>query len=207
MNNGYSICFNKWALDKSIKNELNLLLIISSLCAEKGFCYASNKYLAELFNETEQSISNKIRKLERLNYIIIEYKKRGCEVVSRYIRLKNFYIDDIKNIISTIEQNFKENNISINNISNNNKESSIINNTTRERFKKPTLEEIERYVAEKELDVDAQEFYNYFEAGDWHDSKGNKVKRWKQKILTWNKYATPKPKSTLREIEKGVFEI
>lgn len=120
MQNGYSICFNRWALDKEIKNELNLLLIISSLCAREGCCYASNKYLAELFNITEISISNKIKKLEKENYIEIEYEKRGCEVISRKIRLKNILIDDYKKFIPTIKKNFKDNNISINNTSNNN---------------------------------------------------------------------------------------
>lgn len=120
MQNGYSICFNRWALDKEIKNELNLLLIISSLCAREGYCYASNKYLAELFNITEISISNKIKKLEKENYIEIEYEKRGCEVISRKIRLKNILIDDYKKIIPTIKKDFKDNNISINNTSNNN---------------------------------------------------------------------------------------
>ena len=120
MQNGYSICFNRWALDKEIKNELNLLLIISSLCAREGYCYASNKYLAELFNITEISISNKIKKLEKENYIEIEYEKRGCEIISRKIRLKNILIDDYKKFIPTIKKNFKDNNISINNTSNNN---------------------------------------------------------------------------------------
>ena len=32
MDQGYSICLNIWALDKDIKSELGLLLIISSLC-------------------------------------------------------------------------------------------------------------------------------------------------------------------------------
>ena len=50
MEDGYSLCLNKWALDKTIKNELGLLLIISSLTAEKGYCYASNGYLAKQFN-------------------------------------------------------------------------------------------------------------------------------------------------------------
>ena len=71
MNKGYSICLNIWALDKDIKNELGLLLIISSLCAEKGYCFASNKYLAELFDITDVSVSTKIKKLEQKNYISI----------------------------------------------------------------------------------------------------------------------------------------
>ena len=62
MKDGYSICLNEWALDKDIKNELGLLLIISSLCSEKGYCFASNNYLAQLFNITEISVSRKIKK-------------------------------------------------------------------------------------------------------------------------------------------------
>lgn len=119
MNNGYSICFNKWVLDNNIKNEFRLLLIISSLTAKTGYCFATNKYLADIFNETEISISNKIKKLEKNNYIEIEYEKRGCEIVSRKIRLKNILIDDKKIFYSTVKKNFKDNNIISNNINNN----------------------------------------------------------------------------------------
>ena len=119
MENGYAICLNIWTLDKEIKNELRLLLIISSLCAEKGYCWATNKYLGEIFDETEQSISNKISKLQDKGYIQVEYEKRGCEIIKRIIRLKNIYTDDIKNFIPSIKKNFKENNINIKNINTN----------------------------------------------------------------------------------------
>ena len=122
MEDGYSYCSNRWALDKDIKNELGLLLIISSLCAEKGYCYASNKYLSDLFGISEISISRKIKLLEEKNYISIEYEKRGCEVVKRNIRLTKMLTDDYQNCKSTINKNVKENNTSINNTS--------INNTT-----------------------------------------------------------------------------
>lgn len=122
MENGYSICMNKWALDKDIKTELGLLLIISSLCAEKGYCYASNEYLALLFDMTEQSVSNKIKKLEEKEYIEVIYKYRGSQVISREIRLKIYYTDRIKKIIPTVKENFKDNNISNKNISINKKE-------------------------------------------------------------------------------------
>lgn len=118
MNNGYSICFNRWSLDKRIKTELGLLNIISSLSAQTGYCFATNNFLANLFEETEQSISNKIKKLEKIGYISIEYEKKGCEVTGRKIRLKNYYIDDIKKIIPTIEKKLYHNNIKIKNINN-----------------------------------------------------------------------------------------
>ena len=185
MNNGYSICFNKWVLDKNIKNEFRLLVIISSLTAETGYCFASNKYLSDIFNETETSISNKIKKLEKNNYIEIEYEKRGCEITSRKIRLKNILFDDEKLFYSTIKKNLKENNISINNTSK--------KEIYKERkFEKPTLEEVEEYCKNRNSNVDAKTFYDYFEVGGWVDSKGNKVKNWKQKIITWERNRAPK---------------
>ena len=55
-------------------------------------------------------------------------------------------------------------------------------------FSPPTLEEIEAYVRKKGLPIDPQYFFDYFTAGDWHDSKGNPVKNWKQKALTWARH-------------------
>ena len=66
-------------------------------------------------------------------------------------------------------------------------------------FVPPTLEEVTQYISEKKLSVDPQSFIDYFEAADWHDSKGQPVRNWKQKLLTWNKgnfgngYKAPDP--------------
>jgi DNA-binding GntR family transcriptional regulator len=117
MNNGYSICFNEWALDKSIKNELGLLLIISSLTAEKGYCYASNEYLAKQFKTSTITISRKLGILKSKGYITIEYDKRGYEVIGRKIRLTKMLTDDYQKRKPTINKNVKYNNTSNNNTS------------------------------------------------------------------------------------------
>lgn len=57
------------------------------------------------------------------------------------------------------------------------------------KFNPPSLDDVKKYVSEKKLSVNAEQFYNYFTEGNWVDSKGNPVKNWKQKILTWNGYA------------------
>ena len=59
-------------------------------------------------------------------------------------------------------------------------------------FVPPTLEEVKAYATENNLNVDAERFYRYFttpnDKGEtWVDSKGNKVRNWKQKMLTWEK--------------------
>lgn len=98
---GYSICFNQWALDPRIKNEIQILLIISSLVAKTGVCFARNKYFADLFGEHEKGISRKIKKLADLGYIQITYTKRGCEVKERQIRVTKLLLDDPQNCYST----------------------------------------------------------------------------------------------------------
>ena len=131
MKEGYSICFNEWALDKDIKDELGLLLIISSLTAEKGYCYASNDYLAKIFETSVVTISRKIKTLEEKKYIKIEYEKKGCLVISRKIRLTKMLTAINKNVNRTINKNVKENNISnINNTNNNNNNYNYIYNNS-----------------------------------------------------------------------------
>ncbi len=73
-----------------------------------------------------------------------------------------------------------------NNNNNNNKKS-------KNTFIPPTIEEVRSYCKERSSTVDPDQFYDYFTATDWHDSKGNKVKSWKGKIVTWEKFQ-PKQK-------------
>lgn len=64
-------------------------------------------------------------------------------------------------------------------------------NTDKKNIKKkkvfipPTFQEVKEYAVERNrLDL-AQKYFDYFSAGNWIDSKGNKVKNWKQKFITW----------------------
>jgi len=68
----------------------------------------------------------------------------------------------------------------------------------KKKITQPSLEEIENYIKEKQLKVNAKDFYEYFTEGNWIDSKGNEVKNWKLKLLTWDKFqkeGKPKQKS------------
>lgn len=58
------------------------------------------------------------------------------------------------------------------------------------KFVPPTLEEVKAYAASRQSTVDPRRFFEYFNTPDaqgrsWRDSKGNPVKNWKQKFLTW----------------------
>lgn len=53
------------------------------------------------------------------------------------------------------------------------------------RFKKPTMDEVEAYCKERNNNVDAKKFYEYYEVNNWKDRDGKQVKNWKQKVITW----------------------
>lgn len=55
-------------------------------------------------------------------------------------------------------------------------------------FSPPSLEEVKEYCLERGNNVDARKFFDYYAAGDWKDGKGNPVRNWKQKLLTWEKH-------------------
>lgn len=62
--------------------------------------------------------------------------------------------------------------------------------SSKKRFVPPTLEEVQKYCKERNNNVDPKKFFDYFSASDWIDSKGNPVRNWKQKIITWEGYKT-----------------
>jgi len=212
---GYAICFNEWLLDDEIKNEIRLLLAISCLTAKNGICFASNKYFAELFNETEISISRKIKKLIDKGYVKVEYQKRGCEVLERDLRLSKLLTDDYQNCYSTINQNVNRHHYINNNSINNNKENNNINIIIKESkknsyksFTKPTIEDIKLYCEERKNTIDAEKFFDYYESNGWKVGK-NSMKDWKAAVRTWekNEKQDTSSKPLIEEIREGVFKF
>ena len=220
--NYYSILPANVRYDKRLKpNEKLLYSEITALANTTGECWANNNYFAELYDVTPQTISTWISHLKELNYITIKilYKENSKEIDKRLIgineNLNTYYeksYEGIKENLNTpIKKNLKENNTSINNTRLIKRNSNSINTITikKSRFQPPTLEEINEYIKEKNLVVDGKQFFEYFDVGNWIDSKGNKVKNWKQKLLTWNKFKQPvreKPK-TIKEMTEEEWKV
>lgn len=55
---------------------------------------------------------------------------------------------------------------------------------TGHRFQKPTIEEIQAYIAEKGYNVDGERWLAYYESNGWKVGK-NPMKDWKAAIRTW----------------------
>ena len=69
-------------------------------------------------------------------------------------------------------------------------------------FNPPQLQEvIEYFNLNNYTTSSANKFYNYYSVGDWIDSKGNKIRNWKQKAQSvWFKPENENPKSKLESL-------
>ena len=152
---------------------------ITALCNEKGYCWATNEYFANLYGVSKTSISKWISSLIQKEYIFSEtiYKEGTKEILNRYLRIVKDPIEEKLN--RGIEEKLKDNNTNINNTINNKE-------IYKERFKKPTLEEVKEYCEERNNGIDAEMFINFYESKGWMVGK-NKMKDWKASVRTWEK--------------------
>ena len=72
------------------------------------------------------------------------------------------------------------------------------NTKARERATAPTLDEVRAYCLERKSSVDPEQFWTYFNEGGWVDAKGQPVRNWKQKLLTWEKYDQKQPEKPVK---------
>lgn len=69
-------------------------------------------------------------------------------------------------------------------------------------FVPPTLEEVREYARKRGSEADPDRFFEYYDVSNWVDSKGNKVKNWKQRFITWEDYER-RHGNVRRDAEKG----
>lgn len=124
--------------DKRLKaNEKLLYGEITSLSNKNGYCWASNKYFADLYGVTNQAVSKWIKDLKDIGYIEINYiyKDNSKEIEKRIIKLIGInkservsIIDDdvlinddtgVNKYLQGYKSEFKDNNTRLNNKINN----------------------------------------------------------------------------------------
>lgn len=108
--------------DKRLKFAERLLYgEITALANRNGYCYAQNRYFAELYNVSIETISRWLSHLQQQGYIQIEIKRNdNKEIIARYIYIvdtpycqKNQYPYCLKSQ-EGIDEKVKENNINNN---------------------------------------------------------------------------------------------
>ena len=151
---------------------------ITALCNMNGKCTATTDYFCKLYEVSRISIQKWLKILEKNNYIkrVNIYKQGSKEILTRVITLVN------KPHKEKLTDN---NNININN-------TNLTDSNKKAFFKKPSVIDIIDYCKERNNNIDAEAFIDFYESKDWKIGK-NKMKDWKAAVRTWERRETKKP--------------
>jgi hypothetical protein len=151
---------------------------ITALCNMNGKCTATTDYFCKLYEVSRISIQKWLKILEKNNYIkrVNIYKQGSKEILTRVITLVN------KPHKEKLTDN---NNININN-------NNLTDSNKKAFFKKPSVIDIIDYCKERNNNIDAEAFIDFYESKDWKIGK-NKMKDWKAAVRTWERRETKKP--------------
>lgn len=118
---------------------------ITALCNEKGYCWATNEYFAELYGVSKKSVSKWIKDLIDKKYIQSEliYKEGSKEILHRYIRIVPYPMEE--KFHTPMEEKVKDNNTYINNTYNINKYKNFKSNNAYINETQTEFDNLERF--------------------------------------------------------------
>lgn len=82
-------------------------------------------------------------------------------------------------------------------------DSSASTTTKRKRFEKPSISDIKQYCMERNNNVNAEQFFDYYESNGWKVGK-NSMKDWKAAVRTWERSEYRKPNSKKNSKEDAI---
>ena len=198
----YTVISNYHLKDKNLslkaKGMLSLMLSLPddwdySVRGLEKICLESKNTINRILNELERNrylVRKRVysdRKISEWEYNI--YETNLCPQ-NEDLQNEDLQNEDIQN---------GDNNKVLNN--------KILKNKIKNIYIKPTLEEVQEYCKERKNNVDPRKFYDYYEVNDWIDNKGNKVKNWKQKLITWEKHNTEDNSRTPDWFNEDIKEV
>ena len=178
-------------------NEKILLMEIDSFTAKDRECYISNEYIAELLGVSVSWASKCLSHLLELGLVrVVKFdgRKRYVESTIQFkAELNESSMQDGTKVPYTNNNEYINNNNSLY------KKGSS-------RFQKPTIEEIREYCLEEGYNVDAEQFFDFYESKGWLVGK-SPMKDWKAAVRTWVKRRPETTRTTFSPRQKkSVFE-
>ena len=177
-------------------NEKILLMEIDSFTAKDRECYISNEYIAELLGVSVSWASKCLSHLLELGLVqVVKFDGR-----KRYVESTIQFKADLNE--SSMQDGTKVQHTNNNEYINNN---NSLYKKGSSRFQKPTIEEIRQYCLEKGYNVDAEQFFNFYESKGWVVGK-SPMKNWRAAVSTWNKREKEIPQRKRESRKESAFE-
>ena len=185
-------------LNKELARQVGLkeAVLLADLISKEEYFIANGMTDGWFFN-TESNIEK--------DTTLTPYQQRRClkalkdkgliEVKRKGIPAKQYFKINEQLVVKLL------NNLSATNLTtiNKNKEIRIIN----KYFNKPTILEVKNYCILRKNNIDPEAFIAFYESKGWMIGK-NKMKDWKQAIITWEKRNYKKP--TMSKIDSQINE-
>jgi hypothetical protein len=185
-------------LNKELARQVGLkeAVLLADLISKEEYFIANGMTDGWFFN-TEANIEK--------DTTLTAYQQRKClkelkkakliEVKRKGIPAKQYFKINAQLVVKLL------NNLSATNLTSINKNKVItIHN---KYFNKPTILEVENYCILRKNNVDAEAFISFYESKGWMIGK-NKMKDWKQAVITWEKRQYKKP--TMSKIDNQINE-
>ena len=179
-------------------NEKILLMEIDSFTSKDRDCYFSNEYIAELLGVSDRCASKYLSHLLKLGLVrVIKFDGRKRYIEST-ISCRAEWNNCSRQEGTSVPHNNNNEYININTLS---------NKETRKKFVKPSVEEIRQYCQEEGINVDAEQFYNFYESKGWLIGK-SPMKNWRAAVATWAKrmVKSPNTSGTIPRKKESVLE-
>ena len=149
-------------IDKELYKEKDIDIDTLSLCEQKSLIH-------DIWEDAFDLITANVKK--SLDNLVDEY---GAVITKQAILdAKKQGKSHIKYVEGVLKNKMLEENIPA-------------NNPKRKRFVKPTPSEIEQYCIERNNNVNAEQFFDYYESNGWKVGK-NSMKDWKAAVRTWER--------------------
>ncbi len=191
---GFTMVSNKIITDNRVSSKAKFYYVYLSSKPD-NWQFHINAILQEI-KESRDAFYSGIKELESIGYLTRQQIKGSdnkfahteyCLHICPYIENTNTENPYTENPYTENPHynNTYSNNTYSNNTYSNKEKINKKENETKQKFIKPTLEEIIIYSQQRNSGVDCKKFFDYYETSNWKDAKGNSVKNWKQKFITW----------------------
>ena len=148
---------------------------------QRGQCVTSVLSLGKSLKLTAQQVRTALNNLKSTSEITIETtSKYSIITIVNYEMYQQINNQNNKQITNKQQTNNKQTTTNEQSNKDNND-----NNKDNRGFKKPSIEEIKLFCTDRKNAINAQYFFDYYEARNWQLSKGVKMKDWKAVIRTW----------------------
>jgi len=169
--------------------EILLLAEIIALDGEDG-CFASNAHFAKRFKVTQKYVSRVINMLVSKNYITSDIVWKNGKVDKRIIRSAtpshNSGIPLPQSVDTPLPQKGEgKEQVLKNNLIVCNPQTEKPDVASR-KFTKPTVQQVRDYCIERQNNVDANRFVDFYESKGWLVGK-SKMKCWKSAVRNWER--------------------